>query len=156
MIIKKYDHDYGRRQLMKNLAVGAAAGVLMPLNKVFASGGDLAKVYPDELMSIDMYTKGKISTGDYLTADNVDHVKELLDPICFDQIKTMGRRVRIRPTTKDFSAMFPREFYDRTIHNMNNGVSAIFDKDGNVNSNYGWQAQRGDLGGASNGSSYGW
>ncbi|MEX1663934.1 DUF1329 domain-containing protein [Zhongshania arctica] len=137
MIIRKYDHDYGRRQLMKNLAAGAAAGVLMPLNKIFASNGDLAKVYPDELMSIDMYTKGKISTGDFLTAENVDHAKELLDPIVFDQIKTMGRRIKIRPTTKDFSAMFPTEFYERTLYNMNNGISAVFDKTGNVKTNKG-------------------
>jgi hypothetical protein len=132
MIIKKYDHNYGRRQLLKNMAVGAAAGVLMPLDKLFAAGADLAKAYPDEIMSIDMYTKGKISTGDYLTAENVDIVKELLDPIVFDQIKTMGRRIRIRPTTTDFSVMFPAEFHAKTIENMNNGVTAIFDKQGNV------------------------
>jgi hypothetical protein len=132
MIIKKFDHDYGRRQLMKNLAVGGAAGVLMPLEKLFAASGDIGKAYPDELMSIEMYTKGKISPGDYLTADNVDIVEDLLDPIVFHQIKTMGRRIRIRPTTTDFSVMFPKEFHDKTLENIRGGVTAHFDKDNNV------------------------
>jgi hypothetical protein len=115
MHIRKYDFNYGRRELLKKGAAGAAAGVLMPLSKVFANQGDIAKAYPEELLSIDAYTKGKIKTGDILTAENVDIVKELLDPCAYMQIKEDGRRVRIRKTQTDFSAMFPGDFYEATL-----------------------------------------
>ncbi|TAM10323.1 MAG: hypothetical protein EPN72_00005, partial [Nevskiaceae bacterium] len=62
MRIRKYDFNWGRRELMKKAAVGASAGLLMPLSKVIAEGKDLSKAYPDELLSIDVYTKGKIKT----------------------------------------------------------------------------------------------
>ena len=132
MHFQKYDHNYGRRKLMKNMALGAGAGVLMPLNKLFAAEKELGKAYPDELMSIEMYTKGKINTGDFITADNVEIVKELLDPIVFEQIKTMGRKIKIRKTETDWTKMFPAEFYEKTLANVNSGFAAKFNADGNV------------------------
>ncbi|QHS10093.1 DUF1329 domain-containing protein [Sinimarinibacterium sp. NLF-5-8] len=132
MRIRKYDFNYGRRALMKKAALGAGAGVLMPLHQLFAAEQDLGKAYPDELLSIEMMTKGQIKTGDYLTADNVDIVKDLLDPIVFDQIKTMNRKIRIKKTETDFSKMFPYESYQASLRNLRNGVSARFDADGNV------------------------
>jgi hypothetical protein len=137
MHIRKFDFNYGRRELMKKAAVGAGAGVLMPLNTLFANEKSIEKAYPDELMSIDALTKGKIKTGDFITADNVELVKDLLDPIVYDQVLTMGRRIKIRPTTTDWTAMFPGEFYEATLRNVNNGVTAVFDADGNVRTNDG-------------------
>jgi hypothetical protein len=132
MHIRKFDFNYGRRQLMRNVALGAGAGVLMPLNKLFAEQKSLERAYPEELMSIEAITKGKIKTGDFITADNVDIVQDLLDPIVYDQIKTMGRRIKIRPTTTDFAKMFPHESYEATLRNLRSGVTARFDADGNV------------------------
>jgi len=57
MRIRKYDVDYGRRQLIKNMALGVGAGVLMPLDKVFAKDLDITKAYPDELFSVESQTK---------------------------------------------------------------------------------------------------
>lgn len=132
MHIRKFDFNYGRRQMMKNVAMGAGAGVLMPLDKVFAAEEGLGKAYPDELMSIEMITKGKIKPGDFLSADNVDIVKDLLDPIVFDQVKNDGRRIKIRATETDISRMFPHEAYTKTLDNLQNGKKAQFDADGNV------------------------
>jgi hypothetical protein len=132
MRILKYDFNYGRRELMQKAAIGASAGLLMPLSKVMASAGDIGKAYPDELLSIDMYTKGKIKTGDILTADNVDVVKELLDPMIYDQVKTMGRKIKIKATQRDYSALFPGEFYQKTLANMHGNANGRFDANGNV------------------------
>lgn len=132
MHIRKFDFNYGRRQLMKNTALGLGAGVFMPLDKAFAADGGIGKAYPDELMSIEMMTKGQIKTGDFITADNVDIVKDMLDPIVYDQIKTDGRRIKIRKTETDFSRMFPYESYTRTLANIESGVKAQFDASGNV------------------------
>ena len=83
MHIKKYDTNFSRRRFMENTLKGVgAAGVLAPLWPLIANAGDVSKAYPDELLSIEMYTKGKVKPGDIITADNVEHVKELLDPHC--------------------------------------------------------------------------
>ncbi|AXQ28526.1 DUF1329 domain-containing protein [Solimonas sp. K1W22B-7] len=133
MRIRKYDVDYGRRTLMKNAAIGLGAGVLLPLEKVFAAGGEnIAKAYPDELLDIGMYTKGKLKAGDMVTASNVDAVKNLLDPITYEQIKNVGRKIKIRPTTTDMPKMFSHEFYTTTQKNLASGTKASWDSKGNV------------------------
>ncbi|AXQ31070.1 DUF1329 domain-containing protein [Solimonas sp. K1W22B-7] len=132
MHIRKFDFDYGRRQLMKNVAIGAGAGVLMPLTNVMAAAGDIGKAYPDELLSIEMYTKGKIKTGDMITSANVEVVKDLLDPIIYEQVKTMGRKIKIKATQRDYRALFPGEFYEKTLRNMSSNGNAKFDANNNV------------------------
>ena len=130
MHIRKYDHDYSRRFFMEQTAKGiATAGVLGPLWPLIANGADIGKAYPDELMSIDAWSKGKIKTGDMITADNVDIVKELIDPVCYMEIKTMGRKIRIVPTTRDTTRMFPAEYLEATLRN--NGKAKL-DADNNV------------------------
>ena len=69
MWIRKYDFNYGRRKMMESVAYGLGAGVLMPLDKLIAAEQDISKAYPDELMSIEMYTKGRIKPGDVVTTD---------------------------------------------------------------------------------------
>jgi len=71
MLIRKYDAGYSRRWFLERTAAGAlAAGVLSPLWPKIAQG-KTEGAYPDELTSVEMYTKGKVKVGDVLTADNV-------------------------------------------------------------------------------------
>src|SRR5581483_9051335 len=107
MRIRKYDVDYARRALLKKGAIGAGAGLLAPLWPMIGNTADASKAYPDELRSIEMYTKGKVKPGDVITAANVDLVKDLLDPIAYQQVKTMGRRINIIESTQDVSKLFP-------------------------------------------------
>ena len=132
MHIRKYDFNYGRRELMKKIAVGAGAGVLMPLHEVIAAGKDISKAYPDELMSIEGITKGKVKTGDYITAANVEYVKDLLDPIVYGQIKDMGRKIKIKATERTPTNLFPGQFYEAMQRNNSSGTTAKFNADGNV------------------------
>lgn len=130
MRIKKYDFDYGRRALLQKAAIGATAGVLAPLwPLVGRSADDISKAYPEELLHIDAYTKGKIKPGDVVTAENVDVVKELLDPITYQQVKTMGRRINIIASTQDVTRLFPHEYLEATLRNKG---MARFDANGNV------------------------
>ena len=130
MWIKKYDFDYGRRMLLEKTAKGvAAAGVLAPLWPMIAQAGDSTKAYPEELLSIEAYTKGKVKPGDVITAANVESVKDLLDPIAYMQVKTMGRRINIVESTKDVTKLFPAEFLEATLRNRGKGK---FNADGNV------------------------
>jgi hypothetical protein len=129
MRLKKYDFDYGRRMLLQKAAIGASAGVLAPLWSTIGNAADVTKAYPDELLSIEMYTKGKIKPGDVVTAANVDVVKDLLDPIAYQQVKTMGRRINIVESTKDVSKLFPYGYLEATLKNK--GLGKV-DATGNV------------------------
>lgn len=118
MRIRKYDFNYGRRQLLEKAAKGVGtAGVLGPLWPQIANGNDITKAYPDELTSIEAFTKGKVKTGDVISSNNVDIVKDLLDPICYEQVKNMGRVFTIVPTTKDPTVLFPHDYLEASIKN---------------------------------------
>ena len=115
---------------MRQMGQGVlAAGVLTPLWPALAETGSIGGVYPDELLSIDSYTGGKIKTGDTIDASNVEHVKDLLDPIRYTQISQMGRRVRVIDTTHDIMKLSPWEYNEATLRNQG---QAMFDADGNV------------------------
>ena len=129
MHIRKFDHDYSRRIFLAKTGTLAGAGVLAPLWPLIAHSADITKAYPDELMSVDAYTKGKVKTGDYITAANVEFVKDLLPPITVKQIKEMGRRIKIVPTTRDVTRMFPADYLEATLKNAG---KAKVDKDNNV------------------------
>jgi len=130
MRIRKYDFDYSRRSFLEKVATGAGAGVLAPLWPTIANSTDnISKAYPDELLSIEVHTKGKIKPGDTLTEANVDVVKDLLDPIAYQQVKTMGRRIKIKESITDMTKMFNYTYLELTLKNRGR---AGFDKDGNL------------------------
>ena len=128
--MRRYDRGYSRRKFLQDAARGVlGTGVLMPLWPAIASSGDISGAYPDELLSIDAYTRGRIATGDEITADNVEYVRDLLEPIRYEQIRTMGRRLRVAPTTTDIMRLSPWEYIEATLRNAG---KARFDDNGNV------------------------
>lgn len=132
MHIRKYDFDYGRRALMEKVAKGAgAAGVLTPLWPMLAKADtlDASKAYPEELTSIEVFTKGKIKPGDTITADNVEHVKDLLSPVSYMQVKDMGRRIEIVEPVDEISKLYPVPYLEATLRNRGKGM---FDDNNNV------------------------
>lgn len=130
MHIRKYDFDYSRRRFIDQTARGIlATGVLMPLWRAMAQTGDVSAAYPEELLSIDSYTKGRLKPGDVIDASNVEVVKDLLDPIRYLQIAQMGRRVELMPTTTDITRLSPPDYLEATLRNAG---KARFDATGNV------------------------
>lgn len=130
MLIKKFNQDYSRRQFLSSLSKGViSAGVLAPLWPIIGNTGEIDKAYPDELLDIGLYTKGKIKVGDVITADNVEYVKDLLDPIAYQQVSQMGRRINIVETTRDVTKLFPARYLEATLRNEG---KAAFDANGNV------------------------
>jgi hypothetical protein len=128
--IRRYDHDYSRRRFLTQVAQGVlATGVLAPLWKTLADTGEHLGAYPDELLSVDAYTRGALSEGATITADNVEHVKDLLDPIQYVQIAQLGRRLEVVPQTTDLYRLNPYDYLEATLRNQ--GV-ARFDDTGNV------------------------
>ncbi len=130
MRVIKYDRGYSRRHFLKQAAQGTlSAGVLMPAWNAFADSGEISKAYPDEMLSIEGYTKGKIKTGDEINASNVELVKDLLEPIRYEQILKHGRKLTIAKTTTDVMRLSPWEYIEATLKNSG---KAKFDANGNV------------------------
>ncbi|MDP2123278.1 MAG: DUF1329 domain-containing protein [Parvibaculum sp.] len=130
MYLRRYTHDYSRRLFLERLAAGVVSlGVTSPLWPVLAATGDASSAYPDELLSIEAYTKGAISTGGRIDAGNVELVRELLDPIRFRQIKEMGRVLEIVAPTTELMELSPCEYLEATFRNSG---KARFDARGNV------------------------
>lgn len=130
MHIRKFDRAYSRRKFLGDAAKGVlATGVLSPLWSAIAADGDPSKAYPDELNSIEAYTQGRIKTGDLIDASNVEHVKDLLEPIRYEQILKLGRVLKVAPTTTDIMRLSPWEYIEATVRNAGR---ARFDERGNV------------------------
>ncbi len=130
MHVTSYPEGWTRRHFIEHLARGVvAAGVLAPLFDTISRHGDCAAAYPPELLSIEAYTKGKLKAGDVLNADNVDLVKELLDPVGYWQIKYDRRTVDLIETETDVTKLLPGPYLEATLRNK--GVHHI-GPDGNV------------------------
>ncbi|MCX7070004.1 MAG: DUF1329 domain-containing protein [Gammaproteobacteria bacterium] len=133
MRIRKYDVDYGRRKLMESVAYGLGSGVLMPLDQLYAKEMDnINKAYPEELTSIEVQSKGKVKVGDYITKDNVEYVKHLLDPGAIEQITgPEGRKIRIKAPTTNPRDLVAGAYYDATVADVKSGHRAKWDANGN-------------------------
>jgi Protein of unknown function (DUF1329) len=119
-----------RRRFLRAVATGvASAGVLLPLWEAIAATGEISTAYPDELLSLDAWTRGKVAAGGEISAANVEHVRDLLDPIRYEQVAKMGRRLRVVPTTTEIHRLSPWEYVEATLRNRG---QARFDGRGNV------------------------
>ena len=130
MHITRFDRGYSRRKFLADAARGSLSlGVLGSPWQAMATSGDVSKAYPDELLSIEAYTRGRIKTGDVITSANVEHVKDLLEPIRYEQVLKHGRRLKVVPTTTDIMKTSPWEYVEATLANAG---KARFDENGNV------------------------
>lgn len=130
MHIRKYDAQYSRRHFLDQAVRGVlATGVLMPLWEAIARTGEVARAYPDELLSIGDYTRGVLTEGDVIDATNVEYVRDLLDPIRYEQVAQLGRRLELAPTTLEITRLSPHDYLEATLKNQGR---ARFDETGNV------------------------
>ena len=128
--IRKYTADYSRRRFLEQTAAGfLGAGVLTPVWSALAANGDFTASYPEELLSMEDYTKGKYKVGDIIDANNVEGVQDLLDPIRYMQIKQQGRKLELVKATTDITKLSPIEYIDATLRHKG---MAKFDSTGNV------------------------
>lgn len=97
--IRKYDFDYSRRVFMDKTARGiGTAGVLGSLWPIMAESGEIGRAYPDELLSIEAYTKGKVKDGDWIDKSNIELVQDLVDPALMIEVMQMDRKFQISPS----------------------------------------------------------
>lgn len=130
MHIRRYDRHYSRRHFLSQLGRGAlATGVLAPLWPTIAAHGSIERAYPEELLSLEVYTGGKLGAGTTIDAGNVELVKDLLDPIQYTQVAQMGRKMVVRATSTEIMDLCDHRYLEATLSNAG---MAIFGADGNV------------------------
>lgn len=129
MHIMKYGPGFSRRHFLQTMGAGFSAGVLRPLWDVIAEDGKIDRAYPEELLDIGAYTKGKVKVGDKLTPDNIDHVKDLMDEITYIQVKQQGRIIDVVATERDVYKLNPPDYLDASLRHKG---MAKFDEKGNV------------------------
>lgn len=128
--LKKFTKDYSRRAFITNSAKGLfRAGVLCSAWSAFARTGSSENAYPDELRSIEEFTHGRLKAGDVIDASNVQHVRDILDPVRLRQITEMGRKLRLVPSTTDLTKLIPLPYIEATLKSHG---QATFDRKGNV------------------------
>ena len=130
MHIRKFDFDFARRHFMAQTARGfGAAGVLSGLWPEICCSAETTRAYPEELLDIESFTKGRVKAGDVIDADTIDLVQDLVDPILFQEVKQDGRKFVIQRAEHQVEAMYPPYFFDATLNNQG---QARFDNDGNI------------------------
>lgn len=130
MHLIKFGHEFTRRHFLESLGKRAlGAGMLSPLWDSIARDGDVRRAYPDEALSVDSYTGGAVKAGDTVGPNNVDAIKNLIDPILFRQIRDDGRVIQIAPTTMAIDQLGPQPFNEATLKHRG---KAELDSTGNV------------------------
>ncbi|MEO0436511.1 MAG: DUF1329 domain-containing protein [Pseudomonadota bacterium] len=131
MHTRKYTRAYTRRSFLDGLGKASllSTGVLGTLWDSLSQSGEDTGVYPEHLLSLSEYTCGKVSDGDLIDSRNVHAVAELLDPIRFQQVSAMGRRLKTCSPTRSIDALMPRAYLEATLRNQG---KAYFDSDQNV------------------------
>ena len=130
MRIKKYDRDYSRRTFLEKTSKGIlSAGVLSSLWPTVVKSDEVLGVYPDEITSLEELSKGKISTGGLITKDNIEHIKDFINPFAYHQVTEMDREIHTHATTMEMQRLLPLPYWEETKRNFGR---ARFDEAGNV------------------------
>jgi hypothetical protein len=117
-----------RRGFIKGVAAFAGAGMLQPVLPLIGDGKSIAAAYPEEVLSIEKYTKGKVKVGMIITSDNADLVKDIAPDGLYVELKR-GGRIKITETTLNPDAV---NFHSWNVATVQNQGQAVLDKKGQL------------------------
>jgi hypothetical protein len=123
-----YSAYWTRRDLLKRAGLWAGAGLLQPVLSLIGSGKSIAAAYPDEVLSIDKYTKGKVKPGMVISKDNYQLIKDIAPEGLIVELQR-GAQIKIGETTTRAEATQPKFWLEATLRNKG---QAILDKKGQL------------------------
>src|SRR5918996_5130366 len=100
-----FDH-WSRRDFLKKAGAFAGAGMLQPVISLIGAGKSIAAAYPDEVLSIENYTKGRVKPGMIISKDNAELVKDLCPEGLYNEL-ARGAQLKITETTLRADALNP-------------------------------------------------
>ncbi len=120
--------EWTRRDFLKKTGAFAGVGLLQPVLPLIGAGKSIAAAYPDELLSIEKYTKGKVKPGMVISKDNAELVKDLAPQGLFEELKR-GMEIKIGETSLKPTAFIPDYWLEATLRNQG---QAVLDKKGQL------------------------
>jgi hypothetical protein len=116
---------WSRRNFLKKTGAWAGAGLLQPVLDLVGAGKSIAAAYPDEVLSIEKFTKGKVKPGMIISKDNADLVKDFSPEGLHLELKR-GAQIKIAEATTAPDAIIAPYWVQATLRN--NGKAILDDK----------------------------
>jgi hypothetical protein len=95
---------------------------------LIGSGKSIAAAYPDEVLSIEKYTKGRVKVGMVISKDNSELIKDIAPEGLIVELQR-GAQIKIGETTTRADAKEPKFWLDATLRNKG---QAVLDKKGQL------------------------
>jgi Protein of unknown function (DUF1329) len=108
--------DWTRRQFLKAAGVCAGAGMLQPVLPLIAAGKTIEKGYPEDLLHIEQFTKGKVKPGMIINKDNYALVNEIAPEGLIVELQR-GASIKIVEADLNPTAAVPIYWWDATLRN---------------------------------------
>ena len=86
--------EWTRRHFLKTAGVFTGAGLLQPVLPLIGAGKNIEAAYPEEVLSIEKYTKGLVKPGMVISKDNAELVREFTSPGLYEELKR-GLEIKI-------------------------------------------------------------
>jgi hypothetical protein len=125
--LKYFDH-WSRRNFLKKAGAFAGAGLLQPVLSLIGSGKSIAAAYPDEVLSIEKYTKGKVKPGMIISKENAELIKDISPEGLIVELQR-GGQIKIAETDVRPEAINPKYWIAATLRNKG---QAMLDKKGQL------------------------
>ena len=122
-----------RREFLKKTGLWAGAGLLQPVLSLVDAGKSIAAAYPEEVLSIEKFTKGKIKPGMIISKDNAGLVKDISPEGLYLELQR-GAQIKIAEATTAPDAIIAPYWVQTTLRNKG---KAILDKKGQLWTNDG-------------------
>lgn len=123
-----YFNYWTRRDFLKKTAAFVGAGLLQPVLSLIDAGKTVEAAYPEEVLSIEKYTKGKVKTGMIISKENVELIKDIAPEGLIVELQR-GAQIKIGETTTRPEAKEPRFWLEATLRNKG---QAVLDKNGQL------------------------
>ena len=116
-----YFDNWTRRGFLKKTGAFIGAGMLQPVLSLIGEGKSIAAAYPDEVLSIEKYTKGRIKPGMIISKENAELIKDIAPEGLIVELQR-GAQIKIAETTTRPEAKVPRFWLEATLRNKGQAV----------------------------------
>ena len=119
------EHNYfdywTRRGFLKRTGAWVGAGLLQPVLSLIDAGKTVEAAYPEEVLSIEKYTKGRVKPGMIISKGNVELIKDIAPEGLVVELQR-GAQIKIAETTTRPEAKQPRFWLEATLRNKGQAV----------------------------------
>ena len=128
-----YFDYWSRRGFMKAAGTWLGAGLLSPVLSLIDAGKTVEAAYPEEVLSIEKYTKGKVKPGMIISKDNAQLIKDISPEGLIVELER-GAQIKIAEATLKPEAIEPGFWLQATLRNKGQGMldnkGQLWTKDG--------------------------